>query len=531
MNIFPNRPKLSRPLLAGMASAFALAVAAPGPVQAQALDFDIKTYSPGITYSGLVITDINQDGVTDLLLGSRNTNRVEVWSYDAMSGGVTLTGTIGPFPNNVHDIAVGDVDNDNDLDVVVGLRFSGVYWSENLSNTSWSAAKFVDGSYSWRVILEDFDLDGNLDIFDGIDRFFAKMFYGNGAGTFTPGPVPAQTTPGTRALSFDAAYLDSDGRIDLLGVEEAGSGNLRAFLNQSSPGAPAWATDIAGNPNLGIFYPHEAPAFGDFDGNGFADKLIIDYISATNMAEIVLFEGGQGGNLVWQRRVVDSLPGVWGGAMAADADGDGHLDILVGGAGTSNDLVIYLGDGAGAFAKQVVTLGEGIGGLHALAVGDINQDGFPDIAGARNSPSPNGFEILLREPVEVAVDIKPGSCPNPLNRKARGVIPVAIASTPTFDATLIDPASVTLNGVSPLRWRTEDVATPYEPFTGRSDPDSCTTLGPDGLTDLIFHFDTPSVVATLDPMLEVGDSVTLQVSGQLLAGGGLVGEDVVKIVN
>jgi hypothetical protein len=46
--------------------------------------------------------------------------------------------------------------------------------------------------------------------------------------------------------------------------------------------------------------------------------------------------------------------------------------------------------------------------------------------------------------IEVPVDIKPGSCPNPINTKSKGVLPVTIAGTEDFDVTMIDPASVRL---------------------------------------------------------------------------------------
>ena len=54
--------------------------------------------------------------------------------------------------------------------------------------------------------------------------------------------------------------------------------------------------------------------------------------------------------------------------------------------------------------------------------------------------------------IEVPVDIKPTSCPNPLNPKSNGVVPVAILGTADFDVSQIDPASILLEGVAPLRW-------------------------------------------------------------------------------
>jgi len=48
--------------------------------------------------------------------------------------------------------------------------------------------------------------------------------------------------------------------------------------------------------------------------------------------------------------------------------------------------------------------------------------------------------------IEVDIDIKPGSYPNSINLGSNGVIPVAILSTADFDATQVDPGTVTLSG-------------------------------------------------------------------------------------
>lgn len=49
-------------------------------------------------------------------------------------------------------------------------------------------------------------------------------------------------------------------------------------------------------------------------------------------------------------------------------------------------------------------------------------------------------------PVEVVIDIKPDSFPNSINPNAGGVIPVAILTTDTFDASTVNPETVQLNG-------------------------------------------------------------------------------------
>jgi hypothetical protein len=70
-----------------------------------------------------------------------------------------------------------------------------------------------------------------------------------------------------------------------------------------------------------------------------------------------------------------------------------------------------------------------------------------------------------------SVDIKPGSEPNSINLKSKGVIPVAILSSPDFDATFVDPVTVVFAGASPLRWAVEDV-------------------DGDGFLDLVLHYRT-----------------------------------------
>jgi len=123
--------------------------------------------------------------------------------------------------------------------------------------------------------------------------------------------------------------------------------------------------------------------------------------------------------------------------------------------------------------------------------------------------------------ISADIDIKPGSWPNPFNKKAKGVFAVAICGTEDFDATTIDPGTVELAlsleegaaTAAPLRWAYEDVATPYEDTTP-DDPDGHELEG-DGYLDLVFHFDRQEVVGL--GLCEFGDGeyVKLYVIGNL----------------
>jgi len=129
----------------------------------------------------------------------------------------------------------------------------------------------------------------------------------------------------------------------------------------------------------------------------------------------------------------------------------------------------------------------------------------------------------------VPIDIKPQSCPNPLNVNSKGVLPVAILGTDSFDVTVVDPSNVVLEGVAPLRWALEDVATPFEPFTGKEDCfEDCTTEGPDGYLDLTLKFDRQEVVTALIGVSD-GDCLVLELTGLLYDGAEIIGEDMVLI--
>jgi len=77
----------------------------------------------------------------------------------------------------------------------------------------------------------------------------------------------------------------------------------------------------------------------------------------------------------------------------------------------------------------------------------------------------------------VLIDIKPGSYPNSINLKSKGVVPVAVLSTGDFDASTVDPNTVKFADASPAKWSLEDVSG-------------------DGRLDLVLHFKTQDLSLT-----------------------------------
>ena len=130
---------------------------------------------------------------------------------------------------------------------------------------------------------------------------------------------------------------------------------------------------------------------------------------------------------------------------------------------------------------------------------------------------------LLGERVEV--DIKPGSCPNPVNVKSIGVLPVAILGTEDFDVNAIDPASIELAGVGAIRSSYGDVASPVLD----ANDCNCIETGPDGYLDLTLKFKTQEIVSAIGEVNK-GDVLTLQLTGVLFDESHIEGTDCVVIV-
>jgi hypothetical protein len=139
------------------------------------------------------------------------------------------------------------------------------------------------------------------------------------------------------------------------------------------------------------------------------------------------------------------------------------------------------------------------------------------------------FLLPLLIPLNVAVDIKPQSCRNPLNLGSGGVLPVAVLGRDDFDIGTIDAASLRLAGVAPIRSGLEDVATPVID----ANECECTEEGADGHMDLTLKFRTQEVVAEFAAWLnniEAGEELVLTITGSLTDGTPIEGSDCVVLV-
>lgn len=123
--------------------------------------------------------------------------------------------------------------------------------------------------------------------------------------------------------------------------------------------------------------------------------------------------------------------------------------------------------------------------------------------GSRNSDFDSfmGLDLVV---FRVEIDIKPGSYPNSINLNSKGVVPVAILTTPIFNVTAVDISTVAFAEAEPIRQTLEDVDR-------------------DGDLDYLFHFRTEDLV------IPEGQDYA-QLKARTISGYFIGGRDSVNIV-
>lgn len=180
----------------------------------------------------------------------------------------------------------------------------------------------------------------------------------------------------------------------------------------------------------------------------------------------------------------------------------GPIDILaVGRAGLFGDPLMVFTNPAFATYDLSTPLGPLLVG-NAVAVGAIPTSmGTLNIGNASNVT----FTAALLPPfLTVPIDIKPGGFPNSINLKSKGVVPVAILGTSTFNVVEVDVNTIRFAGAPPEKFSYEDANS-------------------DGLVDLVLRFRTEDLQLALDSTLAT-------LTGMLRGGMTITGSDSVRMV-
>jgi hypothetical protein len=386
-----------------------------------------NSYVPATTVlpSTLVCADFDGDGDTDVFVVNRDYVQNHLFFNDG--AGRLVDVTAGRVPAALEDSrggAIGDIDGDGDVDIVivnslgpdytlvndgtgaftlgatltdplfddptcvtlVNARGTGVldaivtdaggqnrYWENDGSGgfTEATATRLpADTDVSTAVATLDADGDGDVDLLVGNRGSPDRLYRNDGTGVFSENPSDMPSAAGeTTAL----AVVDIDGDVDLdIVCARLGEPNV-VLLNDATGVFTA-----ASNPWPNLTDHTTCVTVGDVDSDGDPDVLFGNgkSIDAPGHKHLYLNEGG--GRFMWSTPLAWGAPDESSVAIATgEMTGDGLPDVVV-----IRDLSIEIwgNTGLGGLALSgTYASGSSPDFCRSLAVGDVDGDGDLDV--------------------------------------------------------------------------------------------------------------------------------------------------------
>ena len=369
--------KFFRVTWSGSFALLALAVLSPAVIAVGSGSFTPHPVTPffGGGYSNsIVLGDLDGDDDLDVVVVNGAGQGSTVWINDG-SGSLMPHPSIATFAQfkSTVDAALGDLDSDGDLDAVIANAGGGqaeTVWLNDGSGgfTAHPTTPEFGAGNSFGLALGDLDGDGDLDaIIANFSGGPETVWVNDGAGNFTPHPI----TPAFGAGSSRGVEL---GDLD-------GDGDLDAVVANSDQGESVWVNDGAGSlaphpitATFGAGSNSTDVALGDLDGDGDLDAAV----ATSDQGQTVWINDGLGGFTA--HPILAAFGGTSSGLALGDLDSDGDLDAVIASASLVDTTEkVWFNDGTGGFTPHVNTPTFGGGNSSAVALGDMDGDGDLDV--------------------------------------------------------------------------------------------------------------------------------------------------------